>query len=405
MFLVNWLKPNSPYSFGERIFRTGVYQIGVEKGFFERCLIKIHAIFRQKTLCPKILFNQEIAKARIESYRELGGVEAYLTPEDNMAKIFTISLNSQKLEEAIKYLGGEWKKIKTKDGRTILAIIPPKNSSRDWEKFKLHLLRFKWKEEDIELEEGKGTTQQRVIVTCETAQSIQEKDYHKKIFIHANSASVSSLMLTKRAAFYIGCKANIKFYDPRGTGLSIGTPSGPGYNNDIMAVYDSIKDTYSPENIWVTAACAGCFPAAYLKSKTHNRGLNFIFENGFVSLKRDFLPHEGRIVTSFTNRYWGGLSAKDFPCPKSREDESEYDMEKLWKDLKQTDLGKVIIVSVHNDQRLSGRNQEDNMILALKVNKNAIHIDFLSNRRDAHFDRYYHYKDSTDTAIATIYGN
>ncbi len=391
-----------PYSLGERILRTSVFQIGVEKGIFERTLMWIYGVFSQKTFFPKGFDNQR-AEQGLHSFIQLGAKIEFITPKDDMAKIHMMHLRSSDLEQRVLSFGAKWEKMTILENgkqKEIFAIIPPVSLDKDWKSFEKHLLKLKWDKRFVTLSNHET---KEVMITCENAESIQDKDWHQRLFLHVNSASVSFIMLTRRAGFYLGCKQNICFFDPRGTWKSSGIPSEAGYYNDIVAVYEKVEQHYNPKDIWITSACGGSAPSAYLKSMKHLSGLNFIFENGFSDLKKDFVEPEGFIVKTFANYFWDGLCSRDIKA-EDKPSETGFNIPKLWKDLKQTDLGKVMIVSVKNDQRLSPSVAKRNIELAQRINTKVHSLYFESQwKEDPHFDRYFKYPQSRKEALSFIF--
>jgi hypothetical protein len=394
---------HSSYSIGERVLRTTVFQIGVAKGVIERILMWFYFAFVQRTCFPEA-FNLERAEKSLNSLINLGGQIEFIEPKDRKAKIQVMHLQSADLEAKLHALGASWEKImiiEEGESKSVLVIIPPQELTEEWHLFEKDLLRLKWNKRNITIKESEET--QEVIVTCENAESIGEEDWHRNLFLHVNSASVSFVMLTRRIGFYLGCKQNICFYDPRGTWKSSGIPSEAGYYNDVSAVFEKRKGKYEPENIWVSSACAGSGANGYLKSLTHGTGVNFMFENGYSNFKRDFVDEESWIVKTFAECFWDGLASKDI-APQDKPRETSFNLFELWEDLELTDIGKVMIVSVTNDQRLSPGVARRNVELAHRINQNVRHISFESElKEDPHFDRYFNYSDARAQVLAFIF--
>jgi len=395
------INPSNPYSFSERLLRTAVFQTAVSyAGWLERFLIWFFQAIAQHTFCPK-LFDQQRAEQGLKGLINLGANVKFVTPKDGMASIQMMTLQSKDLESKLHQFGAKWEKIVLPHlgGKSFIAIIPPPVSSPKWDIFEKDLQRLKWKKQSIEMTPGKF---QDVIVTCEDASSIDLKDEHRNMFLHSNSASVNFVMLSGRIGFYLGCKQNVCFYDPRGSWKSQGTPSEGGYYNDIAAVYNEAKQNHAPQNIWVTSACGGVPAAAYLKSQVHQDGVNFIFENGFSSLVKDFIEPEFCLVRKLAKANLSGLSAKDIPA-HLKPNETAFNIVELWKNLKKTDLGKVIWVRVKNDQRLDDKVSKRNLDLAKKVNSKVHLLDFNSTAKDPHSDRYYTHKGLKSRALKIIF--
>lgn len=401
MCILRCLSSNG-YSFCERILRIAVFQMGViNAGRLESVIFRIFNMFTQKTCFP-VLYEPKRAEKGLQSLINLGGQVQYVTPKDGLAKIQMMTLRSDVLEEKLKQFGARWEKIQVgneKEKKAILAIIPPEKDSKEWHAFETDLSRLKWKKQQIPTKSiplkdykwDKDTID--VIVTCEAADAIPESEFHKNLFLHANSASVSFVMLTGRIGFYLGCKQNVCAFDPRGSGGSIkdsqgatSVPSEAGYYNDISAVYDKIKDSYDPIRVRIGGACGGCSSAAYLISKIHERGPTLILENGYNDLKTDFTLRENCIVRFFANRYWNSL--KDRFIKGDKPPETGFNLRKT---LEGTKVNKIIIIRATNDQLLPPEVDERNVKLAREVGENVFHVCFHSTKKgNAHGGRYFY---------------
>ena len=271
--------------------------------------------------------------------------------------------------------------------------------TEEWKAFEQDLLKLRWKKRQVSINAHET---REVIVTCENAEKIQEKDWYQNVFMHANSASVSFVMLPRRVGFYLGCKQDVCFYDPRGTWRSSGVASEAGYYNDIRAVFERFLVGYDPRRIWVTSACGGSGPSAYLKSQLHETGVNFIYENGFSDLRQDYVEPQGWFVDKFANHFWNGLASKDID-ERDKPPETGFNVYEMWKNLKMTDIGKVLIVNATNDQRLPPEVAQRNVAHAKKVNSYVHHIQFTSTTKDPHFDRYFNYPGSRSEVLAHIF--
>lgn len=383
---INSIPPVQPhYSFGERLLRCAVFQIGVAKGLIERILMWVCSAIAQCTLFP-MLFENKRAEEGLRSYQNLGAEVEFLKPKDGMASIHTMLLRSDVLEQKIESFSAKWVKISPTGNNTspcLLAIIPPENPSQQWHTFEKDLSKLKWPKRDITYN-GKVV---RAIVTCEDAYSIKESDYHKNLFMNANSASVSFIMLGVRAGFYLGCKQSIRFHDPRGTWKSSGIASEAGYYNDIMRVYEKARETHAANNIWVTSTCGGGPIAAYLKSKVHESGTNFVFENSYSDLYEDFVDPQDCITRSLAHRFKDGLKSRDI-APEHKPEETGFSVVKMWKDLRMSDIGKVMVVTVTNDQRLAPKVAERNIAMARRVNKITYHLSAKAEGPDPHSYRW-----------------
>jgi len=393
-------KPKQLYSIGERIFRSAVFQVGANKGLLERIIMWIYNFF-SKLECSSKVIDEKRAEKGLNSLKNLGAKAEFITPKDGKAEIQMLRLNSDQLEKRIQQFGAKWEHLtaaEINEKHSILAIIPPDTITEEWQHFEQDLLRLMWTKKTVN-RNGKLV---EVIVTCDNADMIKSSDFHTKLFLHINSSGVSFIMLPRRMGFYLGCKQNICFYDPRGSWKSKGLPSEGGYYNDAMAIFNKVKDEYDSKNIWVSSTCGGCIPAGYLKSQTHILGVNFILENGFNNLEKDFIERECWLVRKFAEKYWSGLSAKDLDA-QEKPMETGFDNTKNWEHLKFTEKGQVIIVSVENDQRISPEVAKQNVALAKTVNKHVHHISFKGAKEDPHFDRYFKYPEFRAKALSYIF--
>lgn len=397
---VTQLESKPLYSIGERIFRAAVFQVGANKGLLERIIMWIYNLFSKLTCSSQVIDEKRAAKG-LQSLKNLGATVEMVTPQDGKANLQMLRLNSDQLKNRIQQFGAKWEKLSAMEiveKHSILAITPPNKITDEWRHFEQDLLKLMWKKRTI----NKNGKLVEVIVTCDNADMIGNSDLHSKLFLHINSSGVSFIMLPRRMGFYLGCMQNICFYDPRGSWKSTGNPSEGGYYNDAMAIYNKVKDEFSPKNIWVSSTCGGSAPAGYLKSKTHALGVNFIFENGFNDLKKDFVDRECWLVRKFADKYWSGLSAKDIEA-KDKPLETGFNLSKQWEHLKFTQDGQVLIVSVVNDQRLSPEVAKHNVALAKSVNAHVHHLSFTGAKKDPHFDRYFKYPEFRAKALSYIF--
>src|ERR1700722_10360468 len=138
----------SIYSFGERTLRTVVFQMGVSKGLFEKCLMSIYNICSQKTCFPKG-FDLYRAEQGLKSFITLGAEVEFVFPKDGKATIQTMTLRSVDLERKLNQLGATWEKVTLDEEKSILAIIPPVSPTEEWNALEADLLRLKWKKQII----------------------------------------------------------------------------------------------------------------------------------------------------------------------------------------------------------------------------------------------------------------
>lgn len=387
----------SLYSVGERIFRTTVFQISVAKGSIEHAVLWIYNAILQRSLHPLVFDEQRCERTR-ETWKYLGAEFYHVTPRDELASIQVMHVKSADIEKKIEALGGEWKKVILLRGKAVFAIFPPLVKTAEWVELEGHLQNLRWKEEAVTLENGQEC---QAIVTCKHARHISDEDCHKNVFMHVNSASVSFIMLKKRAGFYLGCKQNICFYDPRGSWDSRGVASEGGFYNDAMAVYNSIKNRYSTVNTWISSACGGGGAAGFLVSKLHETGVNFIRENGFTKLKEDFVDSESWLAKKLAYLQWSGLASRDIP-EDLKPKETGFNVKELCKDLPKTEYGKVIIVAPSNDQLLGPDVHRKHVKRAQRIFEKVYPLTFVSRGPDAHSERYYDNHGKTTSKVLKI---
>ena len=391
------------YSCGERILRTAVFQSGVSNdGLLEVFLIKIYKIFAQMTCCPRD-YDSQRAERGLQTLRRLGANEKYIYPADGKAKIHMMTMSSSKLEAKIEHHGAKWKNLTILESgkeRSILAIIPPQTPSKDWENFEKDLRHLKWNKQRVTTSDH---AKLEVIVTCKNADKINEEDWHQKLFLYINPPDDYFVMSARRIGFYMGMKQNVCLYDERGKGKSKpGKASEGGYYNDGMAVYDEIKRDFDPKNIWIGGFCGGCQTAAYLKTKTHETGVNLILENFSSDIKRDFADRELCPARTFANLFWRGLLSRDIP-EAYKPAENGLNVQGLLEKLKYSENGKILVISAKNDQRLPEEVAKRNVEMARKINKTA-HVCFESEVKDPHSDVYFKYPEPASQAIDFIFG-
>lgn len=352
---------NIPEMYGRKILRLCVFQHPENGGLFERSIYKVYKFFTQG-ICS-IGYEPDRAKRGWAILEQLGAKSSDIHVGNH--SINAMEWDPKDLEEKIKKLGGSWDRFTLIDGQKVFAILPPKNLSEEWKTLELSLLKFWSKKEGM-------------IITCNSADEVNDDE---KLIIQVNSASTSYIMMRDKMALYIGCKKKLVCFDPPGTGLSKGTATEGAYYAAIKAVFERYANSFSPENIWVCGACLGCSSVAYLRSQIPN--INLILENGFVNLKEDMVKPEGRFVYWFAKRFWNALSifegdAKEFG----------FDIAKMWESSVHSPTGKIIVVSVKNDQRLS-QDVTNNLIRkARQINEKVFHVNYQSSEKDPHFSRF-----------------
>lgn len=392
----------SIYNFSpcERLMRLAVFQIGSCKGLFERVMLCIYNFFT-KIKCTAKMVDHERAERSLRSYQSFGTQLSFVTPRDGKAKIQMLHLRALDFEKKINALGGRWERIVIpgqQSSKSIFAIIPPPLLSDDWKTFEESLSMFKWRRRVEEV----GGQSKEVIVTCENADMIEQEDCFKNLFLHCKSAGVSFIMMGRRAGFYLGCKQDLCFFDTRGTWKSTGIASEAGYYNDALAVFEKVKGFYENNNIWVTSTCGGAAMGGYLKSIYHQTEVNFLFENSFSNMKRDFVSHESYLVRKLADRYWGSLASKDID-KKNKPRETGFNIQKAWENLEQTDLGKIVLVTVKNDQFFPPDVTQRNIQLAKRISKNVSHFTFTSLQKNAHSDYYFNHPVLATSVLSSVF--
>lgn len=389
------------YNFLERIFRTNVFRFAVyQNGALEKFLVRFYKTCSQSKPCPE-MFNPERAVKSLEIFRELGGKECFAIPRDKNAHIHMLVSTARDLETKIQSFGGLWEKRMIREGngkKTILAIIPPDRHHSSWRTFENeYLLKMGWEKKVVAYLDGKV---QEVIITCDDADLIDPAQYYKHSFLYTHSTSGPFIRDRKRAGLYLGMKQDICFYDNRGIWKSTGIPSERAFYLDIEAVYEKLQSIhhYDVKNLWLVGYCGGGPVAAYLKKKLHYEGVNFVEEQSFTDLQRDFisgLPFPARVFASFTRKgmYSRDLSANLPNMPL----ETGFNVEKQWSDLKKYTgpAGNVVLIHAANDPRLSKAAKECYEVLAKKVNRSVSRISFISPKgTDPHSDDFFKYPEA-----------
>ncbi len=344
----------------QKILRLCVFQHAENAGSFERTVIRIYKFFTQG-ICS-YGYDPDRAKIGTDILKQLGGEEVTLRAGDKL--IDTMQFCPETLEKKIQFLGGRWERRTLSDGQNVFAICPPEIPSKEWVVLETNLLHLKWPKK-----EG-------VIITCPSADLI--KDDKSYLFIQVNSASTSYVMMQKRIGFFLGFKQKVCVFDPPGTGLSTGKATEGAFYETIQAVFEKYAADYAHENVWAGGACLGCLSAAYLKSQVP--GINLLLENGFVNMQDDMVKPEGDLVFWFVKRYWGALF-------RNSKEESGFNIDKMWASLPNLYLGRVLVVSVDNDQRLSPAVAAHLVKIAQRISKTVEHIHYQSPNKDTHFTR------------------
>lgn len=387
--LLNAVLPT--YGYGERVFRTIIYEIAVVNGIFERSLMWLYKLFA-KGSCHNVFDEKREAQGML-SLQRLGAQFSTVTPRDQLASIQMMLLSSSTLETKIDRLGGHWTRVGSK-----LVIIPPQQNTEEWQVLEKDLLRLKWPKKFITVDDDLT----EVIVTCEHADLICDTDFHQRLFFHSNSAAVTFAMLTRRWGFYLGCKQSICAYNPRGVPSSSGIASESGHCNDILAVYESVCKKYDPRDIWISSACGGGPAAAYLQAM-HPQLNQWIFENGYTDLQ-DCIELQSPLAQWLAPFFVGSLQSRDIAA-QDKSVETGYNLAGYFPDCAPSEEGAIIVVSVANDQVLSQAIHRKNVKFAEQINDTVVPVLFKSRRKDGnyHVDRYFCHHKAAQKVLATIF--
>lgn len=382
---------NNRYSTPERLFRVALFQRGVQNaGCLEDVLVT-------DVYCAGALDPVKIQQHQ-ESLTALGAQFKTWKTEDGQADISAMDLNPQTFANKIHQAGGQWERRQIRD-KTCFVIEPPPQGQRnaDWRKLELAMTHFHWKREGD------------LYITCEHADLIPEHQEGLKCFVNVNSPGATYLMLTRKMGYYLGMKQNICFYDQRGQGESTGIASEAGYQNDLMCVIREINKGHGqPLSFWINGTCGSCPTVGYALKKSHDlephdiQGLNVILESGFGDLRRDFVEPQNLLAEGIALRAWRGLSATDF---RHENQETGFSLEKHWEGLGQ-EPGKVIVVTVTNDDVLKPEVGHANFALAKKVSQQATHVEFRAAARpdrNKHTASYTEDRQATRQVIAAIF--
>jgi len=380
------------YWLTQRVFRTIIYEMAVAKAPFDAALMWIFKAIKNRN-CDAVLDEAREVKG-LASLAKLGATFEVIYPKDGLASIHVMQISSRKLEEMIQELGGRWEKIDP----TVLAIIPPEEPTWEWSELEDALLRLKWHKKMMHVD-GKD---KEVIVTSEHADLIDDEKFHSQLFLHANSASVTFGMLTRRWGLYLGCKQSICAYNPRGVSQSLGVASEGGHYNDIAAVYEKIRNHWSSDMIWITSACGGGPSAAYLRAN-YPELKRWIFENGYTDLK-DCVKSQAPYLQWMAPFLVNSLKSSDI-SQNDKPVETGYDLNALVCQSEPCKEGVTIVVRVVNDQVLPLSIHKKNILLAKRLNDKVIEVLFNSSRTDQnyHVDRYFNYTYPTREVLEGIF--
>jgi hypothetical protein len=278
-----------------------------------------------------------------------------------------LEFDSRAFEKTVISAGGRWEKRERQ-----FVIVPPEDrDSLAWRDFERGIEKFHWR-----VEEG-------AIVTCDDADLITEP--HRRLFLYASNSY--AIINVRRAGFYLGSKQSVLIYTPSGCGRSTGSASEGQHYEDCLAIYKArVEGNYEPQFVWLTASCGNCPMVVHLKSRLSELPLNLILESSFVDLQKDFIDPQGYIVKKFAAAHWEALSS---PIASQRVGETRYNLERM---LSQCSLaGKVVIVSVANDQRLKGDVAASMERIFKRACGQVLHVKFHAQGANPHSERYFFY--------------
>lgn len=361
-----------------KVLKVPIFRLAMGHDLVTRVIICAFKVFI--SICSFSLsffkgFDAQRAEKSLERFIALGATNHFITPKDGLGKIQMMQLKAEDLEDRIHALGGKWEKT-TCDTQHVFAIIPPKRPSASWHEFKEMLSHFHWKEEN------------GMIITSKTCLADTDQAL-PKCFLYTHTTSSCFTSDWKRAGFYLGAKQDICFFDNGNIWKNTNRPvTEESFYLEIEAVYDQIKDQYRAQDLWLCASCGGGPVAAHLKRKLHNKGVNFVLEQGFINLEDFSQPFQSFI----TPRLKGILNAKN---PSDHDLVHHFSIESLWSSLpKYSGLneGKVINVYVKHDEFIKEDDSLKFFNLAKRVNQSVYQIVFESNKKCRHMDDFFFYQ-------------
>lgn len=390
----------------ENIMRAGIFQLAVRNhGLMERLFNHIFDPDNDhKGFCKKG-YDPVRGQFALEAFKVLGA-EEYDIAVKGSTTVNAYHFRSERLREIIVNLGGEWEKIEIEEeegNKTIVAIIPPSESSKDWEAFVEATKKMKWEMREVTID----GEEKQVIVTCEHGDLIPD-DASRSIIFHTNFQSNALCMNGRRIGSLLGTGVfDFVGHDNPGIGHSTSERPSEGENNlALKKVYTCIikKYDFPVENTWFSGACGGIFPPAALKAdpqlKLHEQGVNCIFERSVYNLREQWPLN--RLVKLFIDTFWYSL-ADNHPS-STQPKETGYDVEKSWENLEESSKGKTIIVSIENDQRVSREVTADFVELASCINEKTFDISYTSlNTKNPHFTEYHSYEAPSRQVLKAIF--
>lgn len=372
------------------VFRLGVYS----KGLLERAVTYLYLSCSRGTLFPE-MFDEQRAERSLNLFKAIGGQEAFVTPRDGKASIHMMTLKAQDLERKLEVFGAQWQRCELSDseGNQVLAIIPPAEPSAEWEAFERTLGQFGWSRKRVIHEE----VEQEGIITCMDADCIPEGE-ETRCFLYCHSTSQSFIRDRKRAGYYLGMKQDACFFDNRGIWKSQGVPSEGGYYLDVEAVHEALQreGQYDPQRLWLVGFCGGGSVMAHMKRLMHQQGVNFVAEQSFCHLRRDFIAQMPTFAQWVADRTMSSLYYRDASSSEGIQ-ETAFNVEALWRDLERYEGpgGRVVLIHAANDQRLPQESKDLYAALAQTVNASVSRVYFTSlQEENPHADDFFPYPEA-----------
>lgn len=370
-----------PYGWVAKILKVPVFRLALGDDLVSRIVIWSYNFFSR--LCQSQSsfrgFDPAIAQRSVDRFVALGAKTQFVVPRDGNGKIQMMTFRARDLEQRIQAHGGSWER-RNVQGKQVFAIVPPDRQGAEWLDFKEKLSHFHWREE-----EG-------MLITCDCADAIP-LDAAEQCFLYAHSTTGSFASDWKRAAFYLGAKQDLCFFDNGNTWKNSGRPpSEESFYLEIEAVYNKIKDERPFDRLWVGGSCGGGPVAAYLKRLLHDQGINFFVEQSFSDLN-DFVKP---ISPFFAPLIKGSLS--DQTLLKNTEPRPlacQFGAVKLWENLHRYEgprKGKVVFVQVRDDEHIKPDAYERYLNLAKRINVNVKHLLYTSTAKWRHNDDFYRYE-------------
>jgi hypothetical protein len=330
------------------LLRLSVFQLGEYKRPLGYLLIRA---YQRVGSDPRD--EKPVSRERLERSKSLlllfGGVESVVIPQDGKAEIRLMTFTSAEFFRRIDQLGGQRMPIILKDAEgkeeQRFAIFPkPETSPEEFQDLCNKMQKFYLPCEDLPTDQG---MQKGILLPAPLRQAPGQTP---PMVVRFHSPGRSMVMDRKFIGLHLGAGYDICITDPRGTIDSSGTPSEGGYYLDADAVYQYIlKQSYTPDRIWLSGYCEGAAVAAYLKKKYHAQGVHFIAENPFNSLL-DTVKSHNVLGRKFAHRALPEIHAKD-PATARLVEQDGFDNEAKFLNLPHSS-GKFFLIHTDNDKTM-----------------------------------------------------